>query len=129
MNHRQGFEPQKIEFYQSDFFQIGHRELGHDFVVTGFVEGDMIHEGFLRNDHARRMSRGMSRQAFQGHGRVHEFLHFGILIDQFLQAWFLFQGILEGDVELGGNQLCHPVNFGVGEVHHSPHIPDGCFGT
>ena len=38
MNHRQGFETQEIELDQADLFDIGHRILGHDFVVGPFIE-------------------------------------------------------------------------------------------
>ena len=47
MNHRQGFETQEIELHEADFFDIGHRILGHDFVVGPFIEGHMIRERFL----------------------------------------------------------------------------------
>ena len=81
MNHRQGFETQEIELHQADFFHIGHRILGHDFVVGPFIERHMIRERFLRNDDAGRMCRGMARQSFERTRDPHEFVDSRVGVD------------------------------------------------
>ena len=68
-DHRQGFESQKVEFDEPDFFDVSHRILGDDFVVGAFVERHVVGERSFRDHDTGGVSRGVAGQSFERTGR------------------------------------------------------------
>ena len=74
----------------------------------------------IGNDNAGRMRGGMARQSFERLRHRHEFLDLHIFVDEFLEARFLFERLVERHLQIVGDQFGDPVDFGIGHFEDPP---------
>ena len=74
------------------------------------------------------MGGGVAGHPLQAPGGVDELAHPLVAVIQLLQLGRNLQGLLQGNVGRGGNQLGHHIGFREGEVQRPTHIPDGAPG-
>ncbi len=128
-NHREGLETEEVELHQPNFLDIPHRVLGHDFIVGPLVERHMVGEWSFRDHDTRSMGRGVTGESFKRLRVGHQLFDLGIRVNQLAQAGFCLQGLLQRDIQLGGDELRHFVGVRVGHFQHTSHIADRRLGA
>ena len=123
----QGAQTQKVHFQKTQFFDLGHIELGHRQAVVSGKRQIII--GRLRcDDHARRVGGGVPGHSLHLQRGIDELSHLRVGIVELFQLTGNFQRPLEGHFQLHGHELCHNVHLLVRNAHHAAHVPDGIAG-
>ena len=73
------------------------------------------------------MNAGVAHHAFQSSGRFKQFANLPIFFDRLAQLRRILNGLLQRDVELGGNHFGDSVDVGVRDVHGAAHVFDRGF--
>ena len=126
VNHRQGLQPQKVEFHEADFFGHLHFILGDQSVDIRGVNRNVIHHGTIGHDDAGGMDGRMTRQALQGPYHFQKTSHGVIASGLFRQTRFDFHGVLELHNAFVGNlvrdQFGDAVALGIANLHDTPDV-------
>ena len=126
--HRQRPQAQEIHFQQAQLLQGGHGELCGDGAVAPPGQGHEVVRRLRADDHPRRVHGGMPGQALQASAHVDQVAHLLVLLIGLAQLRVLFQGFVDGDVQLGRYHLRDGVHEGIGQVHDPAHVPDDALG-
>ena len=129
---RQGAQAEEVHLEQADLFAGRAVPLGdeHVFVAALFVDGERqdFGERDIRDHHTRGVDAGVAGEAFELAGGVDPAADVGVAVVQLAQLGRLFEGVVEGDVELVADQAADFVDFGEGAVHHPADVADDGFG-
>src|SRR5215469_13636510 len=122
--NRERRQAEEVHFQQAHLFDGHHVVCGHDFVVLGAVQRNKICQRTRRDHNPCSVNTKVANQAFQFLSRLEEFTNLSVFLNRFTQLWRIFDGLLQRDVELGGNHLGDAVDVGVGNVHGAADIFD-----
>ena len=123
----QGAQTQKVHLQKTQFFDLGHVELGHRQAVVG-GKRQIIIRRLRRNDHTRRVGGGVPGHALHLQCGVDELGHLRVGIVELFQLAGNLQRPLQGHFQFHGHKLCYHVHLLVWNTHHAAHIPDGIAG-
>ena len=123
----QGAQTQKVHLQKTQFFDLGHVELGHRQAVI-CCQRQIVIGGFRRNDHACCVGGGVPGHTLHLQCGIDELGHLRVGIVELFQLAGNLQCPLEGHFQLHGHKLCYHVHLLVWNTHHAAHIPDGVAG-
>ncbi len=94
----------------------------------GFVQRDEFGERARRDYYACGVDAGVAHHAFESLCGLHELANLAIFFHGFAELRRIFDGLIKGNVELGGNHLRDAIDIGVGDVHGAADVFDSGFG-
>ena len=94
----------------------------------GFVQRDEFGERARRDYYACGVDAGVAHHAFESLCGLHQLANLAIFFHGFAQLRRIFDGLIEGDVELRGDHLRDAIDIGVGDVHGAANVFDSGFG-
>ena len=120
----QGAQTQKVHFQKTQFFDLGHIELGDRQAVVG-GQGQIVVRRLRGNDDTRRMGGSMAGHALHLQGRVDQLCDLRVGIVHPLKFRRYLQRTLQRHFQLHGHLLCHNIYLLIRNAHHAAHIADG----
>ena len=129
INDREGPKTQEIHLKQAHLFQAVHVYLGGDIARFGvLVKGNIVGEVPRRDDHSRRMGRGMAVHPLQNPAKFEQILMDLVLRFDLCQGGVFAHGFFDGGFGIIGDHLGNPVGLAVGHPENPGHIPHHRFG-
>ena len=128
VDDRDGFEPQEVELDQARLLHALHVPLGHGFVVFSLIERHVLGHGLVGHDHAGGMGRGMAGQAFQTARNIDEMRDLRVLGHERFELRLHVQGLVDGHLEIVGDELGDAVGLGKGHAERPAHVAHHALG-
>ena len=119
---RHGAQAQKIELDQPHFFHPLHVKLGDQFVLLAAINGYVIRERALGNNHPGRMGGGVAVEPFQAHGGIKQAGHGFVGFIQEGQVRLLLKSLFNGHAQIFGHQLGDAVSLDKGNIQGAGHV-------
>ncbi len=124
LDHREGFQAQKIELDQPDGFQVLHVELGAQPATAGFaVERAIGGQRLGRNHHAAGVHADAAGHALQRQRQVEHHADLFILRVGLLELRHLVHGVGQGGAGGAGDQFGQPVAKAIAVAEHAADVP------
>ena len=118
-------QAQEVELDQPDLLDAAHVVLRHDVArLRVAVQRHQLDQRAVADHDARRVRRGVARQALELARRLEEPLHLPVRLDARAQLGRLRERLLELDAERLGHQLRDPVDVAEGHAEHAPDVAD-----
>ena len=117
-------QAEEVHFEHAKVGEWAHGILGDDLVFLALAERDEFIQRAVADDHAGSMDARVAAQTLEHSGVVPELAHGCLVLDGRLQLRVLLTGLLEVDIQLVRDHLCHAVAVRVAPAQHAGDIAD-----
>ncbi len=122
-------EAEEVHLEEAGLLDVAHLPLGGDdllgLVLVGqLLQRDEVVERAVGDHHARGVGADVPVHPFEPPGEVQQPRDLGVLVGQPPQLRLFLEGLLERDVEPGGDQLVDLLDPGQRDVHHPADVLD-----
>ena len=124
LHDRERAQTQEVHLEHAQVGERAHGVLRDDFVFLALTERDEFIQRAVAYDHAGGMNARVAAQALEHGGVVPELANGCLVLDGRLQLGVLFAGLLEVDIQLVRDHLCHAVAIRVAPAQHAGDIAD-----
>ncbi len=127
INDGQGGEAEKVHLEKAHLLDGFHVVAGDDSVVFCAGYGDQLGQWLRCDDDAGGVDPGASDEAFEAESGVDKLSDLGVFVGEG-ERRRVFEGLLDGDADGGGDEFGDAIDFTVGHVEGAANVFDGGFG-